>query len=62
MRQLQAIEVSDISHAYREANSRANWLANKGREAASGFLIVSNISLELSVLLDTDMSGYGSCV
>jgi len=59
---MQAVEVSDISHAYRKAYSCADWLANKGRKASSGFLIVSNISLELSVLLDTDMSGYGSCV
>ena len=62
MRQLQAVEVSDISHAYREANSCADWLANKGREASSGFLIVSNILLELSVLLDADMLEFGSCV
>ena len=53
---LSEVEVRIISHILRRRMLIcADWMANKGRSSPSEFLIVSNIPLGLSVLLDADV-------
>jgi len=45
------------SKKFREANVSADWMANKDRPSLSEFLTVSDISPEISVLLDANITG-----
>lgn len=46
-----------VSHIYREGNRAADWLANLGASHASRLIILSNIPVELSRILEEDIRG-----